>query len=143
MGKQRKYTLTIDCNYDYEMIGICSHHSDYRLVWGINTVLNLNLEKADENFVVVNKKGQHLSSHSLYEFNDLENLVEYYLIKNKNEGKFLIPEKQDIDYFLFLHENYLDNTSELIQKLKSVSSVLAVFNFNPEEINSTENLVFN
>jgi hypothetical protein len=143
MGKQRKHTLTIDHDYDYEMIGICSHHNDYRLVWGINSALNLNLEKADKDFVVDIKRGQNLSSHSLYEFKDPENLVEYYLIKNKNEGKFLIPEKQDIDYFLFLHENYLDNTSELIQKLKSVSSVLAVFNFNPEEINSTENLVFN
>jgi hypothetical protein len=143
MGKQRKHTLTIDHDYDYEMIGICSHHNDYRLVWGINSALNLNLEKADKDFVVDIKKGHNLSSHSLYEFKDPENLVEYYLIKNKNEGKFLIPEKQDIDYFLFLHENYIDNSSELIQKLKSVSSVLAVFNFNPEEINSTENLVFN
>ena len=143
MGKQRKHTLAIDHDYDYEMIGICSHHNDYRLVWGINSALNLNLEKADKDFVVDIKKGQNLSSHSLYEFKDPENLVEYYLIKNKNEGKFLIPEKQDIDYFLFLHENYIDNSSELIQKLKSVSSVLAVFNFNPEEINSTENLVFN
>jgi hypothetical protein len=143
MGKQKKYTLTLECEYDYEMIGICSHHSDYRLVWGINSVLNLNLEKADEDFIVVNKKGQHLSHHSFYEFKDSENLIEYYLIKNKNEGKFLIPEKQDIDYFLFLCENYLENTSEIIQKIKSVKSVLAVFNFNPEEIHSTENLVFN
>ena len=56
MGKQKKHTLTLECEYDFEMIGICSHHSDYRLVWGINSVLNLNLEKADEDFIVVNKK---------------------------------------------------------------------------------------
>ena len=30
-----------------------------------------------------------------------------YLIKNKFEGKYLIPEKQDVDYFLFLCENYI------------------------------------
>ena len=143
MGKQKKYTLTLECEYDFEMIGICSHHSDYRLVWGINSVLNLNLEKADEDFIVVNKKGQRLSNHSFYEFKDSEDLIEYYLIKNKNEGKYLIPEKQDIDYFLFLCENYLENTTEIIQKIKSVKSVLAVFNFNPKEIHSTENLVFN
>lgn len=142
MGKQRKHILTLEYEYDYEMIGICSHHGDYRLVWGINDKLSLRLEKADEDFVTVNKKGQHLSRHSLYEFKDQENLIEYYLIKNKSEGKFLIPEKQEVDYFLFLRENNLDDTAELIQKLKAVSSVLAVFTFNPEEILSTENLVF-
>jgi hypothetical protein len=143
MGKQRKHILTLDYEYDYEMIGICSHHSDYRLVWGINNQLNLNLEKADENFIAVNKKGQKLSEHSLYEYKDSENLIEYYLIKNKCDGKFLIPEKQDVDYFLFLCENYLEDMSELLRNLKLVNSVLAVFSFNPEEIHSTENLVFN
>lgn len=143
MKKQRKHTLQIDYNNDYEMIGICSHHNDYRLVWGINKELNLTLEKADLNFVVVNKKGQYLSEHSLYEYKDAETLTEYYLIKNKNEGKFLIPEKEEIDYFLFLCENFIDNKLEIIQKLKSVASVLAVFNFEPAEFHSTENLVFN
>jgi len=143
MGKQRKYTLTIDCKYDYEMIGICSHHNDYRLVWAINLELNLRLEKADEDFVVVNKKGENLSHHSLYEFIDSENLIEYYLIKNKNKGEFLIPEKQKIDYFLFLRENYLITSNKMMQKLNNISSVLAVFGFNPREIQSTENLVFN
>ena len=66
MGKQRKYTLSVDYEYNYEMIGICSHHNDYRLVWGINNVLDLSLEKADEDFIVVNKKGQNLSNHSLF-----------------------------------------------------------------------------
>lgn len=143
MGKQRKYTLTLAYEYDYEMIGICSHHSDYRLVWGINTGLSLGLEKANDDFVTVNKKGQHLSAHSFYEFKDTETSVEYYLIKNKCEGKFLIPEKQDIDYFLFLRQNITESAASIIQKLKSVSSVLAAFIFNPEEIHSTENLVFN
>lgn len=142
MGKQRKHILTLDYEYDYEMIGICSHHGDYRLVWGINDKLNLQLEKSDDEFVVVNKKGQHLSKHSLYEFKNPETFVEYYLIKNKSEGKFLVPEKQEIDYFLFLKENHLDETTELMRKLKTVSSVLAVFAFDPEEIHSTENLVF-
>lgn len=142
MGKQRKHILTLEYEYDYEMIGICSHHGDYRLVWGINEKLNLQLEKSDDDFVVVSKKGQQLSNHSLYEYKDTETWVEYYLIKNKNEGKFLVPEKQEIDYFLFLRDNHLDGTDELIKKLKTVSSVLAVFIFNPEEIHSTENLVF-
>jgi hypothetical protein len=143
MAKQRKYILTLDYEYDYEMIGICSHHVDYRLVWSINETLKLQLAKAKEDFVVVSKKGQIPSQHSFFEFKDVENLVEYYLIKNKSEGKYLIPEKQDVDYFLFLREISLDDSIEFIKKLKTVSSILAIFQFNPEEIASTENLIFN
>lgn len=142
MKKQRKHNLILDYEYDYAMVGICSHHVDYRLAWGINEKLFLQLEKANDDFIVEPKKGQ-LSHHSLFEFKDDENLIDYYLIKNKSEGKFLIPEKQDVDYFLFLLENYQEGLDEFIRKLKTVSSVLAVFSFDPEEINSTENLVFN
>ncbi len=142
MKKQRKHNLILDYEYDYGMIGICSHHVDYRLAWSINEKLFLDLEKANDDFVVETKKGQ-LSRHSFFEFRDNENMVDYFLIKNKSEGKFLIPEKQNIDYFMFLLENYQDKLDEFIQKLRSVQSVLAVFNFDPEEINSTENLVFN
>ena len=142
MKKQRKHNLIIDYECDYGMIGICSHHVDYRLAWGINEKLFLELEKANDDFVVEPKKGL-ISYHSLFEFKDDENMIDYFLIKNKSEGKFLIPEKQEIDYFLFLLENYQDRLDELMQKLRTVPSLLAVFNFDPEEINSTENLVFN
>jgi hypothetical protein len=143
MKKQRKHLLALEVEYDYEMYGLCSHHSDYRLVWNINDKLNLKLEKSDQNFVTVNKKGIHLSNHSLYEFIDTENLIEYFLIKNKNEGKFLIPEKPAVDYFLFLRENYIIEPDEFMVQLNAVSSVLAVFEFSPQEFTSTENLVFN
>jgi hypothetical protein len=142
MGKQRKHILTLEYEYNYEMFGLCSHHVDYRLVWGINDKLDLQLEKTDEDFVVVNKKGQQLSCHSLYEYLNSEDAVEYFLIKNKGAGKFLIPEKQEVDYFLFIRDNHPDNSFSLPSKLRSVSSVLAVFEFNPVELASTENLIF-
>jgi hypothetical protein len=83
------------------------------------------------------------STHSKYYFKDEENIIEYYLIKNKNLGKFLIPEKPTIDYFLFLYENQIWEMEELIDKLRSIPSVLGVFEFDPEEIDSTEHLAFN
>lgn len=129
--------------YDYEIVGICSHHSDYRLAWSINATLHIQLEKAETDFKVSNKKGQLVSSHSMYEFKDEENLIEYYLIKNKQAGKFLIPEKPAVDYFLFLCENYIWDTSDLTKKLKENQSILGVFEFDPEELDSAQFIVFN
>ncbi|MFO0494594.1 MAG: IPExxxVDY family protein, partial [Flavobacteriia bacterium] len=122
---------------------LCSHHNDYRLAWGINEELSIQLKKAEEDYVITNKKGQKVSQHSLYEFRDEENLIEYYLIKNKSLGKYLIPEKPAIDYFLFLFENHIWEPEDLLAKLKTISSVLGGFVFDPEEFESTELLVFN
>ena len=143
MIKPKKHILTFDQTYDFEMIGICSHHNDYRLAWGLNEKINIQLIKVDEDYVVASKKGVQLSNHSMYEFKDPENLIEYYLIKNKNQGKFLIPEKPSIDYFLFLFENHEWDAEDLVSELREIPSILGVFIFNPEEFSSTENLVFN
>lgn len=142
MTKPKKHILNFDQVYDFQMIGICSHHSDYRLAWGLNEQLNTHLEKADEDYLSSSKKGV-TSTHSKYYFKDEENIIEYYLIKNKSLGKFLIPEKPTIDYFLFLYENQIWEMEELIDKLRSIPSVLGVFEFDPEEIDSTEHLAFN
>jgi hypothetical protein len=143
MAKPKKHILTFEQEYDFDMIGICSHHNDYRLAWGINEKLNIHLTKSEDDYVVVNKKGVKMSDHSFYEFKDDENLTEYYLVKNKSQGKFLIPEKPAIDYFLFLFNNHLLDPEDLVEELKEIASVLGGFVFDPEEIDSTENIVFN
>ncbi|MFT6502876.1 MAG: hypothetical protein ACJASQ_003007 [Crocinitomicaceae bacterium] len=142
MAKKKKYTLTIDYEIDFDLIGICSHHNDYRLAWNINEKIGLNLAKCDEDYVLTDKKGEAVSNHSMYSFEDEENRLTYYLIKNKNQGKFLIPEKPSIDYFLFLHDNIAIELDELMNDLKSVPSILGVYEFDPVEIGSAENIVF-
>jgi hypothetical protein len=142
MAKKKKYTLTIDYEIDFDLIGICSHHNDYRLAWNINEKIGLNLAKCDEDYVLTDKKGEAVSNHSMYSFEDEENRLTYYLIKNKHQGKFLIPEKPSIDYFLFLHDNIAIELDELMNDLKSVPSILGVYEFDPIEIGSAENIVF-
>ncbi len=142
MAKKKKYTLTIDYEIDFDLIGICSHHNDYRLAWNINEKIGLNLAKCDEDYVLTDKKGEAVSNHSMYSFEDEENRLTYYLIKNKHQGEFLIPEKPSIDYFLFLHDNIAIELDELMNDLKSVPSILGVYEFDPVEIGSAENIVF-
>lgn len=141
--KPKKHILNIEQVYDFEMIGICSHHNDYRLAWGLNEKLGICLTKSEEDYLVAGKKGQLASNHSKYVYQDPENLIEYYLVKNKSLGKFLIPEKPTIDYFLFIYENHLIDPEDHLASLKEVSSVLAAYLFDPEEIDSTENIIFN
>jgi hypothetical protein len=124
------------------MIGVCSHHNDYRLVWSINNELNLSLAKSDEDFVVVNKKGVNVSRHPFYEFEEEDTMVQFFLIKNKRDSKFLVPEKVEFDYFIFICEDNFDDHSDFLEQIRQVGSVLTAVEFNPMEISSTENLVF-
>jgi hypothetical protein len=139
--KKVKHTLELEADYDYEMIGLCSHHNDYRIIWGINELLNIQLEKKEGNFIISTPKGI-ISEHPYYEFNDVENFLSFFFIKNKYEGKFLIPEQKQIDYFLFILNNNLYNISSVIQKIKTLPTILAAFEFDPIEFNSTEYLIF-
>ena len=68
MGKRKKHILSLEPEVDFDMIGICSHHSDYRLVWGINEKMDLHLSKSDDDYCITNKKGDTTSLHSMYEF---------------------------------------------------------------------------
>lgn len=143
MAKQKKHTLAFEQIFNFDMIGICSHHSDYRLAWSLNNSLSIQLCKCEEDYFVTNRKGEIVSNHSMYEYHDEENRMDYFLIKNRHPGKLLVPEKPTIDYFLFLCDNCAIDIENLIQNLKKVSSVLGVYPFDPEEIPSAENLVFN
>ena len=145
MAKVKKYQLELEEGYDFDLIGISSHHNDYRLAWSINSELNLALELSSEPYIIsTNKKGVILRSEfPMYEFHDEENHLDYYLIKNKSNGKFLISERQSIDYFMFICERGMVDMDEFAVKLRNVTSVLAVFPFEAEELDSCEKLVFN
>ena len=142
MSKQKRHLLSLETSVDFELIGICSHHSDYRLVWGLNQELRLQLAKCDDLFAITNKKGQVVSEHSYYFWFDEENLVEFYLIRNKSEGKFLIPERNQIDYFLFVRENTILDLDDMLEQIKKINSVMAAYLFDPEALPSTEQIVF-
>jgi hypothetical protein len=139
--KKIKHTLELEADYDYDMIGLCTHHNDYRIVWGVNELLDIQLEKKEGNFIISNARGI-ISQHPYYEFNDSENFLSYFFIKNKHEGKYLITEQKQIDYFLFLINNNLHNVSTVIQKIKTLPTILAAYEFDPTEFQSTENLIF-
>ena len=142
MSKQKRHVLSLETSVDFELIGICSHHSDYRLAWGINKILELELTKSDEPFVIQSKKGTIVSQHSFHVFIDEVDHMEWYLIKNKSEGKFLIPEKNQIDYFLILRENILHDLDDLVEQIRESNSVMAAYVFEAGAIPSAELIIF-
>ncbi|MGB0932974.1 MAG: IPExxxVDY family protein [Lishizhenia sp.] len=137
-----KHVLKLEADVDFDLVGICSHHPDYRLCWALNDQLRLRLTKANEPFCVSNKKGGVVSEHSFYEWFDEVNHIEYYFIKNKGGGKYLIPEEPQIDYFLVLRENNIVAISALVAQLKQNSGIITALEIDAVNLKSADKLIF-
>lgn len=136
-----KHKLFFDEEFDFELIGICSSYSDYRLTWGINNALQIELNKGQEYSVIEKKDGEH--RHSYYEYYDEEEHIEYYLIKNVSDNyQRLIPEKDQIDYFLIIKNNLVKEINDILNRLKQIDGILTAFIFDPNELKSKSNLIF-
>lgn len=142
MAKQKKHILSLDPEINFDVVGICSHHSDYRLVWAINEKLGMRLIKCDD-YLMTDKKGNVSSNHSMFEFEDEMNRLQYYMIKNKSEGQYLVKEKPVIDYLLFLYDNFAVEPDQLVQQLKDISCILGAYMIDPSECASFENIDLN
>jgi len=143
MHKIKKYQFQLEVDLSYDMVGILSHHTDYRLAWGINSTFRIGLEKKEEPFILCGKKGDVIYSHSYYHFYDVTHRTDVFLLKNKSNNQLLIPEKPTVDFFLFLCDSQLLGLEELLEQLRKIPSILAAYSFDPKEIESAKNLIFN
>lgn len=136
-----KHKLFAEDDYSFELIGLCSTHGDYRLCWNINQALKIQLTKADD-FILFSKKDGE-SAHSFYQYLDDPDNIEFYLIKNISANfKPLIPEKDQIDYFLVVKNNFTQDLNAILTSLRENESILTAFIFDADELKSKANLLF-
>ena len=136
-----KHKINFEDDYTFELIGICSNHSDYRLSWNINQCLKIALKKADD--YILNSKKEGESAHSFYAHIEDNDQLEVYLIKNTSFNfKLLIPEQDQIDYFLVLKNNFVEDVQSILTRLKENESIQTAFTFDPESLKSRANLLF-
>jgi len=135
-----KLTLELEADYEFDLIGICSHIKDYRLSWEINQELKLNLSK-ESNFEI--SHNGELQSHTFYSFLDKENLIDYFLISNRSDKGVLIPEENNCDYFMVIKGVKKEQeVKEVLQKIADLRHVLTSYTIKVEELKSKNNLLF-
>jgi hypothetical protein len=134
-----KILLTLEEDYDFILIGISCHTKDYRLCWELNNVLSFDLIRTDD--LEINKRTT--DKHSFYEYIDEDNYLEYYLMSNRGDNGYLIPEHKKVDFFFMIKGNISEQLGEdLIIKINSLSLVLTSFKINPNQLKSKQNLLF-
>jgi hypothetical protein len=127
MKKTKRYELTFEDETDIEVYGISSAYIDYRLAWELNSFMAIQLEKLDKKLEVEDRKTKLLNSFFLYFFSDEENWTKYYLIRNKQENRYLVTSKQFVDYFLVIEDNSSYKQDELLTLLRKINGIVAAF----------------
>ena len=138
-----KYLLEEEYEFDFNLLGICCHEKDYRLCWAVNSTLNLNLSKSNEDIeLIFNKESKPDAKFSVYSFTNKNNSDEYYLISNKFQRTWLIPEKSHFDFFLMIKSDEKKSYNFYLNKLKSIPFILTANHVVVEQLKSKENLIF-
>jgi|TARA_B100001094_G_C18190702_1_gene806975 hypothetical protein len=138
-----KYLLEEDYEFDFNLLGICCHEKDYRLCWAVNSTLNLNLSKASEDIeLIFNKESKPDANFSIYSYHNKFNSEEYYLISNKCQRTWLVPEKSHFDFFLMVKSDEKKSYNFYLNKLRSIPFILTANHVVVEQLKSKENLIF-
>lgn len=137
----QKTYLKLTLDLDFVLIAVTASLKDYILCHKINSTLGFNFEKVDDHEIYLQNEEspQHFSR---YYYLAEQGEIEYYLINNRNGEGFLIPEMNNVDFFIIIHQ-YIDkeDLSYLINGLNKLAEVQVAVKIDPAKLKSKENLL--
>ena len=132
--------LRTPVSLDFSLWAIASSLKDYRICWHLNNTLGIEFERRDD-LEIATARGRTLW-FSLFAHNDSVQKLTYYLIGNRCETEYLVPELRGNDFFLMI-KGFLkkEEGRELITRLRSITGLQAVFSIEPSKLSSVHNLI--
>ena len=139
-----KTTLEFEFEFDFHLLGVSCHLSDYRLAWIINQALGIDLERKEDIDLMLGKNKEEHGLFSFYQYDNEENYTTINLISNRCEKGNYCGELKQLDYFLQLwlpeseEEDYIN---DIISKLKTSHHINAVIDIDVESLKSKNNFI--
>ncbi|WP_456378730.1 IPExxxVDY family protein [Lutibacter sp.] len=148
--------LTLELEDDYLLVGIHSTEEDYRLAYLLNKHLKTKLIRFKHPLDFKDSNAEF----PLFEYKDVNNFMNYYLINNKysqlvnnqQEGLFegnystiayLIPEKKNVDFFLKIEGcNQQNFVNSVVDKLNNIQQIITSYSMEPNTLKSKDYLIF-
>ncbi len=128
-----RYKLELEPEEEFQIIAICCHEKDYRLCWKLNKACRLDLERVEPGEL-------NPEVNSLYCYYADEDQTSYTLIANRNDEGWLMPEHKQVDYFFTLCDPQQKPINEVVEKIRSIKNVLAVYEMEMKDHKSREKL---
>jgi len=131
MLKIKRYLLEDSLETPLEMYGVFCHHNAYRLAWQLNRDLHFYFQQKNNSYF----------PFPLFQSYDRINRTIYSLVQNKNNNQRFIIEKPYIDYLLTVHAELSDSNTTLIERLRTIPSILLIYSLSIDEIPSIKDSV--
>lgn len=135
-----RLTLKYELDLDFVLIAITSQLKDYMLCFKLNKQLNINFHKIDELIIESNSCSLFFS---MYYYFLPETETDFYLLANKGDSGYLIPEMKTVDYFIIIR-NYIsqEDIDAIIDGANKLQEVQVAIEVDPKRLKSKENLIF-
>jgi len=133
------YTLEIEDNYDFDLIGISSHEKDYRLVWAMNKRMLWRMARIAE--ISMSQKDV-TSLHGQFRFEHPIEQTVITLIDNKTQDGYFMQELQQFDYLLKIEGERKNCDDAFYKKLRSTPFVLTAFVLQIDKLKTKQNLLY-
>lgn len=140
-------TLTLDVEYDcdFDLFGVVSSSREHKLAWLLNHTLRLRLIKQKDLIYDLLTQGRLVISNYLHA-NDACTLR---LFRNRSldptilKKPFLAPDIKEYDYLIQISNGTGSLTGhEIVERLTTLADVQYVCQFDPNELQFKENLLF-
>lgn len=92
----KKHTLKNDKLNEYQVLGIATTESEFQILLLINNILSIKLSLAKSI-----KKETPLNTFPCFKYSD-DDLLQIFLIKNKNKGATLFNNQQQFDFIIVI-----------------------------------------
>lgn len=137
-----KLVLDTEFEYDFDLIALVSPVKDYRLCWLINKHLNIDLCR-NEDLEINLTREKKLAYFSLYSYYDNLDKLSVFLLNNKFNNDYLLPELKQADFLLMIKGGLADiEKDRYVSAIKAIPVVQTLFEINPYSLKSKQNLIF-
>jgi len=133
------YTLDIEDDYEFDVIGISSHEKPYRLAWSLNRGMNWMMSRREDLTV---PQRNAVSGHAQFRYNHPNDTSVITLIDNKTSEGLFLPELSQFDFILKLENMRFGCDDHMLKKLRNCAFVITAFPLQIEKLKSKQNLIF-
>jgi hypothetical protein len=124
------------------LLGIMAPMDSHQFVWQVNQSMRFDFRINDEIEIQLTKKNRQYF-FSVYEYQEPNMALEYFLYKNQFDGEYLLPEFKHLDY-LWLTKGDLpgkEDEVKLLADIRNIPGVQLVVELTNEKIKHKQHLI--
>ena len=139
----KKNKLTVEHNYEFELLGFVAPIKDYKMAWVINDCMDINLVRIkDFELDFLNQPPIKIPQFMLTKEHGFIQLLRNRSYQEGEDIPYLIPELRIMDYFLLLQDFTFElNINTYIERLSNCKFIHNVVKLDISKIKSKENLL--